>query len=181
MASASRRKCRAGSPNLLPSIGAHHARAGRRDRDVPWLGNSLSWSFPIPYGRSPRFPSAHQRTASLSLVGALWKSDVTVLGGCGHVGLPLGLALADSGMHVTLYDSNTSAVDRVLAGKMPHLEPGAQEVLLRTLADGTLTASAKPSTVGESENLIVVIGTPVDEHLNPDPGCRHLCARRGCS
>jgi UDP-N-acetyl-D-mannosaminuronic acid dehydrogenase len=102
-------------------------------------------------------------------VRALWKSDVTVLGGCGHVGLPLGLALADSGMHVTLYDSNRSAVDRVLAGKMPHFEPGAQEVLLRTLADGTLTASAEPSTVGERENLIVVIGTPVDEHLNPDP------------
>jgi UDP-N-acetyl-D-mannosaminuronic acid dehydrogenase len=106
----------------------------------------------------------------LSQVVALWKSDVTVLGGCGHVGLPLGLALADSGMRVTLYDSNAAAVDRVLAGKMPHFEPGAQEVLLRTLADGTLTASAKPSTVGESENLIVVIGTPVDEHLNPDPG-----------
>jgi UDP-N-acetyl-D-mannosaminuronic acid dehydrogenase len=103
-------------------------------------------------------------------VAALWKSDVTVLGGCGHVGLPLGLALADSGMHVTLYDSNTSAVDGVLTGKMPHLEPGAQEVLLRTLADGTLTASANPSAVGDSENLIVVIGTPVDEHLNPDPG-----------
>ena len=106
----------------------------------------------------------------MSQVVALWKSDVTVLGGCGHVGLPLGLALADSGMRVTLYDSNAAAVDRVLAGKMPHFEPGAQEVLLRTLADGTLTASAKPSTVGESENLIVVIGTPVDEHLNPDPG-----------
>jgi len=111
----------------------------------------------------------------LSQVVALWKSDVTVLGGCGHVGLPLGLALADSGMRVTLYDSNAAAVDRVLAGKMPHFEPGAQEVLLRTLADGTLTASAKPSTVGESENLIVVIGTPVDEHLNPDPGAV-ICA-----
>jgi UDP-N-acetyl-D-mannosaminuronic acid dehydrogenase len=109
-------------------------------------------------------------TSRLSQVAALWKSDVTVLGGCGHVGLPLGLALAASGLHVTLYDSNTSAVERVLSGKMPHLEPGAQEVLVRTLADGTLTASAKPSSVGESENLIVVIGTPVDEHLNPDPG-----------
>ena len=86
------------------------------------------------------------------------------------MGLPLGLALADSGLHVTLYDSNSFAVERVLSGTMPHLEPGAQEVLVRTLADGTLTASAKPSSVGESENLIVVIGTPVDEHLNPDPG-----------
>jgi UDP-N-acetyl-D-mannosaminuronic acid dehydrogenase len=85
------------------------------------------------------------------------------------VGLPLGLALADSGLHVNLYDSNASAVERVLGGTMPHLEPGAQEVLVRTLDNGTLTASANPSAVGESENLIVVIGTPVDEHLNPDP------------
>ncbi len=94
---------------------------------------------------------------------------MTVLGGCGHVGLPLGLALADSGLRVALYDTNLAAVDRVRSGKMPHLEPGAPEVLARTLADGTLSASTDPSTIGASEHLVVVIGTPVDEHLNPDP------------
>ena len=73
---------------------------------------------------------------------------MTILGGCGHVGLPLGLALADSGLQVTLYDNNMAAVDQVQAGKMPHLESGAQEVLLRTLADGNLTASVEASTVG---------------------------------
>ena len=107
--------------------------------------------------------------ARLSLVVALWKSDVTILGGCGHVGLPLGLALADSGLKVTLYDNNMAAVDQVQAGKMPHLEAGAQEVLRRTLAAGSLTASVETSSVGASECLVVVIGTPVDEHLNPDP------------
>ena len=107
--------------------------------------------------------------ARLPLVAALLKSDVTVLGGCGHVGLPLGLALADSGLQVTLYDSNMAAVDQVQAGKMPHLESGAQEALLRTRANGSLAASVDTSTVGASEYLIVVIGTPVDEHLNPDP------------
>ena len=75
-------------------------------------------------------------------------TDVTVLGGCGHVGLPLGLAFADAGLKTTLYDTNLAAVDRVRSGKMPHLEPSAPEVLARTLANGMLTASSEPSTVG---------------------------------
>jgi UDP-N-acetyl-D-mannosaminuronic acid dehydrogenase len=85
------------------------------------------------------------------------------------VGLPLGLAFADAGLKTTLYDTNLAAVDRVRSGKMPHLEPSAPEVLARTLANGMLTASSEPSSVGACEHLIVVVGTPVDEHLNPDP------------
>jgi UDP-N-acetyl-D-mannosaminuronic acid dehydrogenase len=98
-----------------------------------------------------------------------WNSDITILGGCGHVGLPLGLAFADQGLRVVLYDTNYAAVDRVRSGKMPHREPGAPEVLARTLADGTLTATADVSAVAGGEHLLVVIGTPVDEYLNPDP------------
>ena len=95
--------------------------------------------------------------------------DVTILGGCGHVGLPLGLTLADAGLQVSLFDTNDAAVQLVLSGSMPHREAGAQEVLERTLASGNLTASSDPSSVRSAECLIVVIGTPVDEHLNPDP------------
>ncbi|MGA3149944.1 MAG: hypothetical protein ABSF33_21095, partial [Acidimicrobiales bacterium] len=102
-------------------------------------------------------------------MGAGRTTSVTILGGCGHVGLPLGLALADSGLTVTLHDTNLAAVDSVRSGKMPHLEPGAPEVLQRTLADGRLSVSADVSSVGRCEFLVVVIGTPIDEHLNPDP------------
>ena len=98
-----------------------------------------------------------------------WPNDAVILGGCGHVGLPLGLALADAGLRVSLFDTNTAAVRTVLSGSMPHREAGAQEVLERTLASGNLTASSEPSSVASAECLIVVIGTPVDEHLNPDP------------
>ena len=98
-----------------------------------------------------------------------WSRDVVILGGCGHVGLPLGLALADAGLRVTLFDTNAAAVETVCSGRMPHREAGAQEVLERTLASGSITASSDPSSVGSAECLIVVIGTPVDEHLNPDP------------
>jgi UDP-N-acetyl-D-mannosaminuronic acid dehydrogenase len=98
-----------------------------------------------------------------------WPVDVTVMGGCGHVGLPLGLALADAGLTVALYDVDLSAVDRVSSGKMPHLEPGAPEVLSRVLANGNLSVSADASTVASAEHVIVVLGTPIDEHFNPDP------------
>ncbi|QEO10695.1 nucleotide sugar dehydrogenase [Protaetiibacter larvae] len=91
------------------------------------------------------------------------------MGGAGHVGLPLAIALADSGAKVVIYDLSQAAVDRVLSGTMPFTEPGAEPVLQRVVASGLLTASTDPSVVGTAENIIVVIGTPVDEHLNPDP------------
>ena len=35
--------------------------------------------------------------------------DVTVLGGCGHVGLPLALALSDRGLKTAIYDISEAA------------------------------------------------------------------------
>jgi UDP-N-acetyl-D-mannosaminuronic acid dehydrogenase len=71
---------------------------------------------------------------------------------------------------VILYDIDTRAVDQVRAGKMPFRERGADEVLARVLAAGTLTLTTDPEPLGEAEHVVVVIGTPVDEYLNPDPG-----------
>lgn len=94
---------------------------------------------------------------------------VAIVGGCGHVGLPLGLALADAGLDVVLYDINEQAVDTVRAGKMPFFEAGADEVLARVLASGRLTLSTAAESVADVEHVVVVVGTPVDQHLNPDP------------
>ena len=96
--------------------------------------------------------------------------SVVVVGGCGRVGLPLGLALADAGRDVTLYDINTAAIELVGGGTMPFLENGADEVLERVLEAGRLHLSADPESVEAAEHVIIVVGTPVDEHLNPNPG-----------
>jgi UDP-N-acetyl-D-mannosaminuronic acid dehydrogenase len=95
---------------------------------------------------------------------------VAIVGGCGHVGLPLGLAFADAGLDVVLFDIDEAAIDVIRGGRMPFLEHGADEVLGRVLASGHLTLSADPSSVATADVVVVVIGTPVDEHLNPDPG-----------
>jgi UDP-N-acetyl-D-mannosaminuronic acid dehydrogenase len=101
---------------------------------------------------------------------ATWTTDVVIVGGCGHVGLPLGLALAMRGLRTTLLDLDESAVSLVNAGEMPFAEPGAAEVLESVRASGSLRATTDASAVGDAEHVIIVIGTPIDEHLNPDLG-----------
>ena len=91
-----------------------------------------------------------------------------VIGGCGHVGLPLAIAFADRGAQVGIYHVSKAAVAQVNSGQMPFAEPGAEAALTRALAAGRLEATSDPAIVASAEHLLVVIGTPVDEHLNPD-------------
>jgi UDP-N-acetyl-D-mannosaminuronic acid dehydrogenase len=94
---------------------------------------------------------------------------VAIIGGCGHVGLPLGLSFAEAGRDVVLYDTNTAAIRGLQEGKMPFIEEGGEELLRRHF--GTrLRASADPSCLRGCENVICIIGTPIDMHLNPKMG-----------
>lgn len=98
-----------------------------------------------------------------------FERDVVVVGGGGRVGLPLAIVLAREGHTVAVYDLNEAVVKTVNDGIMPFVEPGAQDALRESIAAGRLLATADASVVGTARNVIVVIGTPVDEHLNPDP------------
>ena len=110
----------------------------------------------------------------------IFANDVVVIGGGGHVGLPLAIALADRGSRVVVYDLSAKAVETINSGRVPFSEPGAEEVLKRVIAAGQFTASTDAAVVGTARNVIVVIGTPVDEHLNPDPNAIPS-ALDGCS
>jgi UDP-N-acetyl-D-mannosaminuronic acid dehydrogenase len=100
----------------------------------------------------------------------LFAHNIVIFGGCGHVGLPLGLAFADRGQSVVLYDVDERAVHRVIRGEMPFWEEGAQELLPRVLASGRLAATSDSCVLATAENVIVVVGTPVDRYLSPDIG-----------
>ena len=102
--------------------------------------------------------------------GSPFQRDVVVIGGCGHVGLPLAIALSGQGARVGIYDLSEAAVRMVNMAQMPFDEMGASDALKHVVADGRLLASAAPAIVATAEHVIVVIGTPVDEHLNPDQG-----------
>ncbi|NYJ02891.1 UDP-N-acetyl-D-mannosaminuronic acid dehydrogenase [Nocardioides thalensis] len=95
--------------------------------------------------------------------------DVVIIGGCGRVGLPLAIAFAKQGLRVCSYDVDEARVKLVNDGNLPFDEPGAAEPMLAAVDEGRLSATTDASVVGMAENVVVVIGTPVDEHLNPDP------------
>jgi len=93
--------------------------------------------------------------------------DLVVVGGCGHVGLPLALSFAAAGCRVGIYDIDTAKLERVGRGEMPFRERGADELLARLLPTGRLELSTKPAIMGRSATLMLVTGTPIDEFMNP--------------
>jgi UDP-N-acetyl-D-mannosaminuronic acid dehydrogenase len=94
---------------------------------------------------------------------------VVIVGGGGHVGLPLALVLADSGFEAVSLDISQETVQKINSGQMPFAENGAQDLLTRTLANKSFVATTDHESIKSAEIVVIVIGTPVDEHLNPDP------------
>jgi UDP-N-acetyl-D-mannosaminuronic acid dehydrogenase len=93
--------------------------------------------------------------------------DLVVVGGCGHAGLPLSLAFATRGARVGVYDLDAEKVERVRAGQMPFLERGADVALAELLPTGRLEITADPTVIGRSDVVVMVVGTPIDEFMNP--------------
>jgi len=100
-------------------------------------------------------------------LAAMKALDVVIVGGCGHVGLPLGLSLADSGYRVGINDIDVAKIERVKGGELPFRENGAGELLARLLPTGRLEFSSQPAMVERTQTVILVIGTPIDEFMNP--------------
>ncbi len=69
---------------------------------------------------------------------------------------------------MALYDINAEVVAQVAAGGIPFQEPGLAEVLDRVRATGRLHVTADQAVVASACAVVVVVGTPVDDHLNPD-------------
>ena len=93
--------------------------------------------------------------------------DLTIIGGGGHVGLPLALAFVDAGLRVLVHDINETVLETIGRGEMPHLEYDAQPLLDSALASGRFFLSSDLSDVPGGGAIVVTIGTPVDEFLNP--------------
>ena len=93
--------------------------------------------------------------------------DICVIGGCGHVGLPLAICFADKGQRVAILDVDQRAISLVSSGRMPFKEEGADDLLRKALSAGLISCSTSPEVISNSRAVILVLGTPVDAHLNP--------------
>ncbi len=91
---------------------------------------------------------------------------ICIIGGCGHVGLPLGLVLSDVGFDVTLLDINKDSINKINNGIVPFQEEGAEELLNKNL-NKTLFVTDNSDVVKDQDVVVFITGTPVDEHHNP--------------
>ncbi|MDP3725362.1 MAG: nucleotide sugar dehydrogenase [Nanoarchaeota archaeon] len=96
------------------------------------------------------------------------KYDLCIIGGAGHVGLPLGVAFANSGMRTAILDVNEEALQTIRSGKFPFKEKDGDAALQSALKQGLLFASNSPEVISVSKFVIIVVGTPIDEYLNPN-------------
>jgi UDP-N-acetyl-D-mannosaminuronic acid dehydrogenase len=94
--------------------------------------------------------------------------DLAIVGGAGHIGLPMALVMADSGLNVHIVDLDVNAITTIKRGQMPFTEQGAQPILERMLSAGRLSFSAEATGLANAAAVILTIGTPVDEFLNPE-------------
>ncbi len=100
----------------------------------------------------------------------LQHGPLAIVGGCGHVGLPLGLAFARKGYQVELLDTSPERVAHVNSGRMPFHEDDADALLAEFTANGRIKATTDHAALEDAAAIIVTIGTPVDEYLDPSVG-----------
>ena len=95
--------------------------------------------------------------------------SVAIIGGAGHVGLPLAISFANAGVKTQIYDVNVDGMEAVMKGKFPFKEIHGKRQLEVALRSGNLLTTSNPEKLAEPGVIITIIGTPVDNHLNPDP------------
>lgn len=97
------------------------------------------------------------------------RKGLTVVGGAGHIGLPLAVAFANADVPTKIFDINKEGLREIAKGVFPFKEEGGTEELATALQKGTLSMTTDPKEAfAIAEFIVLVVGTPVDRHLNPD-------------
>jgi UDP-N-acetyl-D-mannosaminuronic acid dehydrogenase len=94
-------------------------------------------------------------------------AEVAVIG-LGRIGLPLAISFADRGLRVLGVDKDADRLQAVRDARMPFAEPGAQAVLDRVHAAGTLAVSDRVADAALADHIVITLGTPSFSHVEID-------------
>tara|TARA_B110000037_G_scaffold74001_1_gene88802 strand:+ start:2813 stop:3991 length:1179 start_codon:yes stop_codon:yes gene_type:complete len=95
------------------------------------------------------------------------KNKITVIGGAGHIGLPLSIVFANKGFDVAVLDKNKSAMELAKKGIMPFKEKDGKKNLKKALKR-KIEFYSEPGSFISDTTVVITVGTPVDDFLNPD-------------
>ena len=95
-------------------------------------------------------------------------NNICIIGGAGHVGAPLGIALSSKGYKVILIDKNKKNIIKINKGQMPFLEDGCEKLLPIELKKKRILATSDLLEVKNCKYIIICLGTPVNSNFNPN-------------
>ena len=93
--------------------------------------------------------------------------EISVIGGAGHVGFPLGLIFSAKNFKVNLIDKNSAFLNKIERGIPPFLEKGSKRLLKKCLKKKNLFTNLDHNSLKTSKFILICIGTPIDHNLNP--------------
>ena len=92
-----------------------------------------------------------------------YKYDIGIIG-IGRVGLPLALSFLSKGLKVVGIDVDKELISNVNNKIFPFQEKGYDQIIKKY----KLLATDDPSIVSDVKNIIITVGTPLNEHIETD-------------
>lgn len=87
------------------------------------------------------------------------QKKITIIGGAGHIGLPLGILFAAKKKNVVLYDKNNSLIKKINKCQFPFVEKNGAKLLKKYKR--RIIASTNKNYITSADVIIICIGTPV--------------------
>ena len=96
------------------------------------------------------------------------KRNISIIGGAGHIGFPLGLILGSKGFKVSLIDKNKNNIKKINNGEVPFLEENSKKLLTDMRKKKRIYATDQINEISKSKYIIICITTPITNQLNPN-------------
>ena len=96
------------------------------------------------------------------------KQSIAIIGGAGHVGAPLGIALANRGYKITLIDLNKKNNQIINSGKMPFLEDVCEKILRKNLSKNMIFATNDYAEIKKNKIIKIANGTNIKSNFKPE-------------
>ena len=103
-------------------------------------------------------------------------ANVTVVGGAGHVGVPLVLALAEAGARVNVNDINEDTLEILKSGRLPYIEYDAADLLTKAVTEKRLVFTHAPEQISRG-----AAGSAAETRIGGRPGKQAHAHRRAGS
>ena len=100
---------------------------------------------------------------------------ITIIGGAGHIGLPLSVLFANSNIKVNCYDKNQALIKQCKKGIFPFKEKNGKSQLQKAIKSKKINFISSPDNTIKNSDIIITIGTPVDEFMNPITDLIYKC------